>query len=63
MIWSRLKNYKCPKCNALLQDSGQLHTCTKCTFSINKQKFEEIITGKNKKYVEPNRADWEFIEN
>jgi len=48
MIWNRLKSYKCPKDNAPLKDVGQYHSCTKCIFSINKVKFDEIVSDKYK---------------
>lgn len=48
MIWSRLKNNCCPKCNNLLQAKGIIETvfeCTKttCDFSISESRFNEIV--------------------
>ncbi len=65
MIWSRLKSYKCPKCNSPLKDIGHYHACTKtgCIFSINKQKFDEIVTAKPKRYAEPDRSGWDIKDN
>ena len=48
MIWSRLKNNRCPKDNELLQAKGILDTlyeCSKasCDFSITADRFDEIV--------------------
>lgn len=50
MKWSNLKNYCCPKCNSTLKDIGEYHACTRqgCVFSINKPKFDEIVSQKQK---------------
>lgn len=51
MNWKNLKNYKCPKCNALLIFEiklGNMHSCTKCDFGISKEKFENIVNDINK---------------
>jgi len=48
MIWSRLKNNLCPKCNNLLQAKGIIDTmyeCSKasCDFLIASERFDEIV--------------------
>ncbi len=48
MNWNNLKSYKCPKDGEVLKDIGHYHACTKCIFSINKPKFEEIVNSKYK---------------
>ena len=65
MIWSRLKNNCCPKCNSLLQAKGVLDTmyeCSKttCDFSITSARFDEIIQDmyRPKRYqMTPNEYD------
>ena len=50
MKWNNFKNYKCPKCNNYLKDIGVgTHECTKCDFSISKEKFDTIISKMNAK--------------
>lgn len=48
MNWNHLKNYRCPKDNEPLKDIGSYHACTKCIFSINKQRFDEIVSEQHK---------------
>lgn len=50
MNWNNLKNYKCPKDASPLKDIGHYHACTKtgCVFSINKEKFDQIVNDINK---------------
>lgn len=45
MIWSRLKNIKCPKCNTELQTHHDYFSCLnqKCTFKIQKNRFNAIV--------------------
>lgn len=42
MIWSRLKNFKCPKCNGQL---SALLSCQnkKCDFTITKDRFDRLV--------------------
>lgn len=45
-IWKRLKDYKCPNCNAdLKKEKAIKHKCTKCTFFISNTKFVQIVKG------------------
>lgn len=43
MDWKRLKNSKCPKCNAPIKADRKVFKCTKCDFLISGSKFNEII--------------------
>jgi len=55
LIWSRLKNLKCPKCNTdiLREDDGSF-VCTKkrCSFKIELHTFDKVVssTYKSKRY-------------
>lgn len=53
MIWSRLKNNKCPQCNSILDssiDSFDIWCSSQsCSFSIRKAKFELIVGDLYKK--------------
>ena len=44
MIWSRLKNLKCPECNAPLLQTAIGFNCCACSFKIRTQKFNEIVS-------------------
>lgn len=48
MRWSRLKNYKCPKCNADLAKRSEtmLHKCSnaQCDFSITEERMQELVS-------------------
>lgn len=44
MNWSNLKNFSCPKCSHNLQNCIEYFHCSDCSFSINKNKFDEIVT-------------------
>lgn len=55
--WNALKSYKCPKDGAVLKDIGDYHTCTKCIFSINKEKFDSIVSDKFSKKREPTEEE------
>lgn len=57
MNWNALKSYKCPKDNADLKDIGEYHACTKCVFSIDKRKFNEIVSSKYEKRPEKSDDD------
>jgi hypothetical protein len=57
MNWNALKNYKCPKDGAVLKDIGHYHACTKCIFSINKEKFDSIVSDKYTKRREPTQEE------
>ncbi len=57
MIWSRLKNYKCPTCNRILGlDEGEI-SCPKKHFEVDLKKFEEMVNYLYRKRKAPN--DWE----
>lgn len=45
MIWSRLKENRCPKCRLPLILRAGIHACTgqKCDFAIREAKFDELI--------------------
>ena len=50
MIWSRLKNMKCPECNNPLEKNtkGKVlismdYRCVKCPFYISSERFDEMI--------------------
>ena len=47
MIWSRLKNMKCPNCNGAMAENTITHgiECKKCSMFIRKDKFEQIINS------------------
>jgi hypothetical protein len=50
MIWSRLKNLKCPNCNKSLEKiSGLLggYSCSsqKCSFTISDIRFDEVVNN------------------
>lgn len=54
MIWSRLKNYACPKCNSKpLKPVSQFYQCPnfrkKCDFVISDTKFDMVVTGLHRK--------------
>lgn len=62
MIWSRLKNNKCPACNSFLKDIGEYYACSKrgCVFSVSKRRFDAMI---NEMYApRPARAPLDNIE-
>ncbi len=44
MIWSRLKNYKCPTCNRVLcqGDDGKI-LCLRGHFSVEYEQFEYMV--------------------
>lgn len=47
MIWSRLKNMKCPKCNTDMQKlPSPMYQCKnqKCGMTIGEEKFNKIVT-------------------
>ena len=50
MIWSRLKNYKCPKDNGYMNESPlqRQHKCLKCGYKISYEKFNEIVSDRYK---------------
>jgi hypothetical protein len=58
MNWKKLKDYCCPKDGEPLKDIGRYHACTKCVFSINKEKFDEIIA---KQYNQKRRCKIELV--
>lgn len=48
MIWSRLKNFKCPKCNKDLKErlGGRAVSCSnypECDLMIGKERFDELV--------------------
>lgn len=46
LIWSRLKSMKCPSCNSELRSIPTNYiACSRkgCVFSMNKEKFNEIV--------------------
>lgn len=45
MIWSRLKNFECPKDKNVLQDNtfSDEYVCRKCGFHISKDRFNDIV--------------------
>lgn len=47
MMWNRLKNMKCPKCNKGIREFASFYMCNnrKCEFKINKEKFDRIVDG------------------
>lgn len=51
MNWKNLKSNKCPKCELPLKDIGEYMACSKCIFSINKEKFEKIVNDLYKPYT------------
>ena len=75
IIWSRLKNFKCPKCNSDLEASNtgqRLVGCEdeeNCGFYVRKERFEKIVenlyqTGKNYKPKFGNDIEnLEFLNN
>lgn len=65
MIWSRLKSWKCPKCNSQMERSLLMHQCTnpKCDFKIGHQRLEQIVSAPPKRYVEPDRSNWDINSN
>lgn len=63
MNWKNLKEYKCPKCGGKLykgEGRNAKHHCDEdCDFSIDENKYENIINDINKKkYQEPDRSNW-----
>lgn len=62
MKWSNLKSYTCPKDGETLKDIGHYHACTRegCIFSINKEKFDSIVSEKQNAYKEPDRSGWDW---
>lgn len=65
MIWSRLKDNRCPKddCAAKLVTEGLLdmqYVCeAKCGFLISEPRFNEIVKDKYKPYVPKKKPDEE----
>ena len=58
MLWRRLKDFKCPKCNTQLEHQldHDRYVCTDkdCDFKIGKKKFNSVVTSLHKpKYEEP----------
>jgi len=62
MKWDRLKNFKCAGCNGQLEHQVDYdrYACTKCDFTIGKEKFNKIVSGQHNKYKEPDRSGWEI---
>ena len=49
LVWSRLKDFKCPKCSKVLNSNpNNSYYCIDCGFVIGKEKFEDIINNKKK---------------
>lgn len=46
MNWDKLKEFKCPKCSAYLND-GVVFSCSICRFSIIVGKFRGIVGAYN----------------
>ncbi len=57
MNWNALKSYKCPKDGEPLKDIGHYHACTKCVFSINKEKFDSIVSQKYSRTRQPTEEE------
>lgn len=56
MIWSRLKNFKCPVCNRVLElDDGEV-LCPRWHLRIPFSKFEEMVNYLYRKRKAP--AEW-----
>lgn len=46
MIWKRLKDNRCPECNAILMLSrDNYYRCSACSFKVREVRFNEIILG------------------
>lgn len=62
MIWSRLKNIKCPKCNGDLTDHGHYYKCKKktCDFHISTEKFNGVV---KKLYLQKERGIPQYGDN
>ena len=51
LIWSRLKNFKCPKCNSYLK-RDQLtngYNCSNCDFFVGRERFDNLVNSLHKK--------------
>lgn len=65
LVWRRLKDMKCPKCNSDVK-SGLLSdeiTCTNCDFRISRVKFDKIVGDlyrpkAERDAIEDNLAEW-----
>lgn len=63
LLWSRLKNMRCPKCNGGLmqdRDTGMFNCLqAKCDFKMSPAKFNEVVKSLYSKgmQVDANRED------
>lgn len=51
MNWKALKNFRCPKCDAPLEQNGGLFICgePRCDFTISRTKFDSIVINLQEK--------------
>ena len=65
MKWERLKNNKCPKCNALMYHKNHAHVCSSedCDFVCSTQKLEEIVNSLYRKKEYTPRDNQEALNN
>ncbi len=49
MNWDRLKDSKCPECNADVTVNGRMTKCTSCYFKCRTSKIDDLVKGKESK--------------
>lgn len=55
MNWKRLKDFKCPKCDADLEKNGGLFACcnNRCDFIVSHEKFKSLVEKMYEKRENP----------
>lgn len=63
MKWINLKDFKCPECSALLNQSllDSFYRCTGCAFKIDKSKFDSIVADFYSKKSRSLKSDLEKL--
>lgn len=64
MIWSRLKNNKCPDCNEELTERDRnVIKCSVCDFRIGMEKYEKLIADLYRKKIYTVRDNLSDLNN
>lgn len=53
MIWSNLKEYRCPLCSDNLKEKEDKHVCKSCKFSISDEKLSSMVVIRHRKLEPP----------
>jgi hypothetical protein len=57
LVWSNLKEYRCPLCGESLKERQEKHCCSECNFCISDQKLSNLTVIRHRKLEPP-----EFIK-